>query len=74
MDGGQIKPALPGEGILGHTGFGAGIAGVSGAHEVLSMTPLEERAPVDRTAATGSVGLVEPVAAFVANLRRAQLR
>jgi two-component system cell cycle sensor histidine kinase/response regulator CckA len=62
MDGGQIKPALPGEGILGHTGFGDGIAGVSGAREVLSMTPVEERAPVDRTAATGSVGLVLLVA------------
>jgi two-component system, cell cycle sensor histidine kinase and response regulator CckA len=63
MDGGSIKPALPREGILVQTGFGPEAAGFSGdAGEVLTMTPTEERAPVDRTAATGSVGLVLVVA------------
>src|SRR5690606_3697765 len=62
MDGGSIKPVLPGEGILGQTGFGPRNAHLSGAGEVLTMTPIEERAPVDRTAATGSVGLVLLVA------------
>jgi PAS domain-containing protein len=63
MDGGSIKPALPREGILVQTGFGPEAAGFSGsAGEVLTMTPTEERAPVDRTAASGSVGLVLVVA------------
>jgi hypothetical protein len=63
MDGGSIKPNLPREGNLVQTGFGPEAAGISGdAAEVLTMTPVEERAPVDRTAATGSVGLVLVVA------------
>jgi two-component system cell cycle sensor histidine kinase/response regulator CckA len=63
MDGGSIKPALPREAILVQTGFGPEAAGFSGgAGEVLTMTPIEERAPVDRTATTGSVGLVIVVA------------
>jgi two-component system, cell cycle sensor histidine kinase and response regulator CckA len=63
MDGGSIKPALPREGILVQTGFAPEAAGFSGsAGEVLTMTPIEERAPVDRTAASGSVGLVLVVA------------
>src|SRR5690606_34283332 len=63
MDGGSIKPALPRQGILVQTGFGPDTEGVSGtAGEVLTMTPMEERAPVDRSTATGSVGLVLVVA------------
>jgi two-component system cell cycle sensor histidine kinase/response regulator CckA len=59
MDGGIPKPNLPKEGILGHTGFGPRTAG--SAAEAEGMTPVDERAPVDRSA-TGSVGLVVLVA------------
>ena len=62
MDGGMIEPNLPRRGILGHTGFGPAAAGFPDAGEAAFMTPIEERASIDRTAATGSVSLVLLVA------------
>src|SRR5690606_17457574 len=51
----------PRRGILGHTGFVPEEAGIPDAVEAV-MTPMEERASVDRTAASGSIGLVLVVA------------
>ena len=69
MDGGMPKPRLPREGILGQTGFGPDSAGIPGrAAEAYSMTPIQERAPVDRGAASGSVGLVLVVALALVGL------
>lgn len=69
MDGGMIDPGLPKRGILGHTGFGPEASGaVAYAEEAATMTPIEERAPVDRTAAAGSVGLVLLVAVALVGL------
>jgi two-component system cell cycle sensor histidine kinase/response regulator CckA len=69
MDGGMPKPSLPRRGNLGQTGIGREAAGIPGrTSEIDSMTPIEERAPVDRSASTGSVGLVLVVAVALVGL------
>jgi two-component system cell cycle sensor histidine kinase/response regulator CckA len=68
MGDGSIMPNLPRQGNLAQTGFGAAAGFAGHEAEAFHMTPIEERAPVDRTAAAGSVGLVVAVAIAIVGL------
>src|SRR5688572_6451806 len=70
MEGSIAKANLRKRGVLRQTGQAPEAASRMPGYrpEVSAMTPIEERAPVDRTASTGSVTLVLVVAAVLVGL------